>query len=203
MNVTNTINLTNIFEVGEILFMESDKNFSFEVVSSYNVKPLFGDEGRKVRLSVGVKEAIMVREDYTPNNFNPAEEVVNNENINIVELARLKGIKVGNPKVQIRKEGIKVGLFEKTVYSHFLTSDEVVRSDIPEAAGYNPNDSELWNSYLDGGDGALTNKSLTTELFNKGWVSDCCNSYPKKVAGLVLCSQCKGEFVSSVLEETS
>ena len=203
MNITNTINLTDIFEVGQVLFMESDRNYSFEVVSAYNVRPLFGDESRKLRLSSAVKEAIIIREDYTPNNFNPAEEVVNSDNINIVELARLKGIKIGNPKVQIRPGRLKVGLFDKTVYSHFLTADEVVRSDIPEAVGYNPNDSELWNDYLDGGDGAMKNKSLTTQLFEKGWVSDCCQAFPKQVAGLVLCQECKGEFVSSVLEEPS
>ena len=204
MNVTNTINLTEIFEVGQVLFMENNKDFSFEVVSAYNVTPLFGDEGRKVRLSKAVKEAIEVGKDYTPNNFNPAEEVVNDKGLNILEIARSKGVKIGNPKVQIRKAGMGVvGLTQETVYSHLKSADDVVRSDIPEAVGYNPNDSKLWNDYLNGGDGALANRHLTKELFNQGWVSDCCNAFPKRVAGLNLCGSCKGEFLSSVLEETS
>tara|TARA_R110002050_G_scaffold272004_1_gene415660 strand:- start:351 stop:980 length:630 start_codon:yes stop_codon:yes gene_type:complete len=204
MNVTNTINLTQIFEVGQVLFMESDKNFSFEVVSAYNVTPLFGVEGRKVRLAKAVKEAIEVGKDYTPNNFNPAEEVVNENNLNILEVAKSKGVKIGNPKVQIRKAGMgPVGLTQETVYSHLKSADDVVRSDIPQAVGYNPLDSKMWNDYLDGGDGALRNRNLTDNLFLKGFVSDCCQSFPYTVAGFVLCGNCKGEFVTSVLEETS
>jgi len=204
MNVTNTLVLTDLVSVGDVLFLESNKDFSFEVVSAYNVSPLFGELGRKVRLSTGVKEAIETSLDYTPNNFNPAEEVINEAGLSLLEIARVAGVRIGNPKVQIRKKGLgPVGLTQETVYSHFKTADEVVRSDVPEAAGYNPKDSKLWNDYLDGGNGALNNKELTDNLFLKGFVSDCCQSFPYTVAGYVLCGVCKGEFVSSVLEETS
>jgi hypothetical protein len=197
MNVTNTINLTQIFEVGQVLFMESDKNFSFEVVSAYNVTPLFGVEGRKVRLAKAVKEAIEVGKDYTPNNFNPAEEVVNENNLNILEVAKSKGVRIGNPKVQIRKAGMgPVGLTQETVYSHLKSADDVVRSDIPEAVGYNPLDSKMWNDYLDGGEGAIVDWRLQNKLMKLDFKSDCCDDFAKTVAGIELCQLCGGEFFS-------
>ena len=77
-------------------------------------------------------------------------------------LERTMGNRDWNPKVQIRKKGLgPVGLTQETVYSHLKSADDVVRSDIPQAVGYNPLDSKMWNDYLDGGDGALRNRNLT------------------------------------------
>ena len=91
----------------------------------------------------------------------------------------------------------------KTVYSNLMTASDVVRSDIPTAVGYEPKASAMWNDYLDGGNGALSDRSLTNNLFLKGFMSDCCSAPSKTVAGQALCAECKGDFVSSVLEETS
>jgi hypothetical protein len=91
----------------------------------------------------------------------------------------------------------------QTVYSHLRSASDVVRSDIPEAIGYESKMSQLWNDYLDGGEGAMNDRNLTNNLFLKGFVSDCCSAPSQNVAGYNLCRQCKGEFVSSVLEETS
>ena len=202
-NIGNTINLTNLFEVGEIIFLEENKDFSFEVVSPYNVKRLFGEDQKPVKLATGVKLALKEITGVSPTHFKPGELVVNSDNLTLVEVGELKNISVPN---NIKKSSGSVGpvpVNYKTVYSHLRSASDVVRSDIPEAIGYNSQSSELWNSYLDGGDGALSNKKLSRDLFTSGWRSDCCEKFVKTVAGIDLCSNCGGEFVCSALTEGS
>jgi len=200
-NLGNTINLTNLFEVGEIIFLEENSDFAFEVVSPYNVKPLFGESVKPVKLATGVKNALKEITGVSPTYFKPAELVVNSENLTLVEVGELKNISVPN---NIKKSTGSIGeipLNYQTVYSHLRSADDVVRSDIPEAVGYNSKSAALWNDYLDGGRGALNNTTLSNQLLTQFWESNCCGSYSKVVAGITLCSKCGGEFVCSALTE--
>ena len=111
-NLGNTINLTNLFEVGEIIFLEENSDFAFEVVSPYNVKPLFGESVKPVKLATGVKNALKEITGVSPTHFKPAELVVNSENLTLVEVGELRNISVPN---NIKKSNTTENVLEKRV----------------------------------------------------------------------------------------
>jgi len=196
-NITNTTPLTQLFEVGEIIFLEEDPTFSFEVLSPKMVSPLFGETKKSMSFANGVKLSLEILTGDHVNDFQPNHLVVNKDGLTVTQVGEEKNITVPM-KNKKGKGGVgPMSLLQKTVYSQFISSDQVVRSDIPEAVGYDSKSSKLWNDYLDGGEGALADWTLQNKLLKLDWNSDCCDSFMKKVAGIELCSNCGGEFSSS------
>lgn len=198
-NITNTTPLTRLFEIGEIIFLEEDSAFAFEVVSSKMVRPLFGEGTKSMSFANGVRLSLEIITGEHVNDFSPNNLVVNKDGLTVSQVGEINNI--GLPtKINKGKGGVgPVSLNHQTVYSNLLTASDVVRSDIPEAIGYDPNASALWNSYLDGGDGALASKALSSELMDKGWSTDCCGSYTRAVAGFTLCAKCGGEATFNLI----
>jgi hypothetical protein len=208
---TNTFNFGKTgIEIGTTLrFIEwtgsEDSRPRLEVASKLTATPLFGDKTKSVRLNEASRLAFKLETgtnltDYMSMDMWETED-------GTVLRTFVEDLEESNGFTKKSKKSLASpwtdNVHYETVYSHLKSADEVVRSDISEAIGYDPKASAFWNSYLDGGDGALENKNLTDILFKHGFVSDCCSAPSFKVAGYILCKQCKGEFVSSVLEETS
>ena len=178
-----------------------------EVMSKQGVKPLFGDKSGTVKLNQASRLAFKLETgenltEYMSMDMWETEDgtVLRTFVENLDEVNEFHGLTKSARKSQVSPW---TDISYRTVYSHLRSADDVVRSDIPEAIGYNPKSSSLWNDYLDGGDGAMNDRNLTNKLFLTGFMSDCCSAPSQIVAGYVLCRQCKGEFVTSVLEETS
>ena len=178
-----------------------------EVMSKQGVKPLFGDKSGTVKLNQASRLAFNLETgenltEYMSMDMWETEDgtVLRTFVENLDEVNEFHGLTKSGRKSQ---GSPWTDISYKTVYDHLRSADDVVRSDIPEAIGYNPKSSSLWNDYLDGGDGAMSDRNLTNKLFLTGFMSDCCSAPSQIVAGYVLCRQCKGEFVTSVLEETS
>jgi len=174
-----------------------------EITSKTTGKPFFGDKTQNIKLNAATRLAHSLNTGELLHDY-IAMDMWETETDNIVlrefvtDPSEFHGIKK-HTRLAKKPAHPYLDIHTPTVYSHLRTATDVLRSDIPEAAGYNPKSSELWNSYLDGGDGALSNKKMSRELFASGWKSDCCDRAMKTVAGIDLCSHCGGEFVCSAL----
>ena len=176
-----------------------------EVVSKTTVTPLFGDKTKGIKLNEASRLAFHLETGDKLTDY-MAMDLWETESGTVLrtfveDLGDTNGFSKSARKSKSAPWTGDVNY--QTVYSHLRSASDVVRSDIPEAIGYEPKMSRLWNDYLDGGEGAMNDRNLTNNLFLKGFVSDCCSAPSQTVAGYILCRQCKGEFVSSVLEETS
>ena len=208
---TNTFNFGKTgIEVGTTLrFIEwtgsEDSRPRLEVASKLTATPLFGDKTKSVRLNEASRLAFKLETGVNLTDY-MSMDMWETEDGTVLRTF-VEDLEESNGFTKKSKKSLASpwtdNVHYRTVYSHLKSADEVVRSDISQAVGYDPKSSAHWNSYLDGGDGALANKNLTDILFKHGFVSDCCSAPVFKVAGYALCKQCKGEFVSSVLEETS
>ena len=210
---TNTFNFGRTgLEVGTVIRYvdwtgSEDSRPRLVVSSKTTASPMFGDNTKSIKLNEASRIAFRLETGEHLTQY-MAMDMWETEDGNLLrsyltdgeEVNEMNGVSA-SPKKQAGMG--PVGLLQKTAYSHLMTASDVVRSDIPTAVGYEPKASAMWNDYLDGGNGALSDRSLTNTLFLKGFMSDCCSAPSKTVAGQALCRQCKGEFVSSVLEETS
>lgn len=204
-DLTNRTHLLELFQVGDFLFLKDDTDFVFRVLTTTLVEPLFGVEGRRIRFAVAVQEALDLVHDEPTNAFNPNREVVTADGITVVSHASNLGVTVpdalhGRKNKKSETLG-QIPVTHTTVYSHLATADDVVRTAVPTAVGFVPGHAELWNDFLLGGKGALNDKRLTEELFEWNWVSVCCGSFSKTVAGIRLCRKCGDFFAPRGQEE--
>ena len=206
MKNTNTYNFGQCgLEIGTVIrYIEwngtEEDRPRLEVVSKTTGKPLFGDSNKNVKLNQASRLAHFLNTgellyDYMSMDMweTETDKIVLRELVS--DQTEFNGIRKSKSGLSKKPAHPYLDIHTPTVYSHLRSATDVVRSDIPEAIGYNPKSSELWNSYLDGGRGALSSSSITDQLWNRDWVSDCCESYMKKVAGIELCRMCGGEFV--------
>ncbi len=204
-DLTNRTHLLELFQVGDFLFLKDDTDFVFRVLTATLVEPLFGAEGRRVRFANAVQEALDTVHDEPTNAFNPNREVVTADGVTVVSHANTRGVTIPDATRNRKNKKVvtlgQISVTHNTVYSHLRSADDVVTTAVPEAVGFVAGHAELWADFLAGGEGALNNKRLSDELFEWNWVSVCCGSFSKTVAGIRLCRKCGDFFVPRGQEE--
>ncbi len=204
-DLTNRTDLLSLFQVGDFLFLKDDTDFVFRVLTATLVEPLFGDEGRRIRFATAVQEALDTVHDEPTNEFNPNREVVTADGVTVVSHANTRGVTIPDATRNRKNKKVvtlgQISVTHNTVYSHLRSADDVVTTAVPEAVGFVAGHAELWADFLAGGEGALNNKRLSDELFEWNWVSVCCGSFSKTVAGIRLCRKCGDFFVPRGQEE--
>jgi len=195
-NTTNTLNLTSVFDKGDVLVSTIDPDLSVEVVSPYMVEM----NAKRVRFAVATK-TVLTDAGLEATEFNPADLWEDTDGVSVGQRFAEANIVAPSPtKKRKGKTGFQIPATGQTRYSHLRSADDVVTTDIPEAHGYIAGQAELWKDYLAGGKGALQDDRLSNKLLNEGWVSVCCNAYAKEVAGVTLCKTCGGFFESAEME---
>ena len=190
-DLTNRTDLLSLFQVGDFLFLKDDTDFVFRVLTATLVEPLFGEAGRRVRFANAVQEALDTVHDEPTNAFNPNREVVTADGVTVVSHANALGVTVPDATRNRKNKKVetlgKIPVTYQTVYSKYRTATDVVTAVEPTAVGFVEGHAELWADYLAGGEGALTNRKLSGDLFDRGWKSVCCDALSKTVAGIRLC----------------
>ena len=166
-----------------------------EVASKTTATPLFGDKTKNIKLNQASRLAHMVTTGETLYDYMSMDMWETEEGVVLRDLVTDFSGYNGLGKLGVSKKPAHpyLDIHTPTVYSHLMTATDVVRSDIPEAIGYDKKSSGLWNDYLDGGEGAASDKNLSSLLMDQGWASDCCGYSTKMVAGFTLCKKCGGE----------
>jgi hypothetical protein len=170
-----------------------------EVTSKTTGKPFFGDVTKNIKLNEASRIAFRLDTGEKLTNYMSMDMWETLEGVTLRDLLQNENEFNGFSKTSRKSKDSPWtdNLHYKTVYSHLKSADDVVRSDIPEAIGYDKKASSLWNDYLDGGEGGLADWRLQNKLMKLDFKSDCCDDFAKTVAGIELCKLCGGEFISS------
>jgi hypothetical protein len=157
-------------------------------------------EGKSQTLHKATQALLLDREGTLPESYKVTDLWITDEGLTLTEVAEAKALTTHTVKDKSAKQPWFNNVAHRTVYSNLATADEVVATAVPSAVGFVQGNAELWADYLAGGQGALANRKLTSDLFEKGWKSVCCDALAKNVAGISLCKNCGGEFVSAEKE---
>lgn len=154
-------------------------------------------EGKQVTLKKATDSTFLERDGELPESYKVTDVWVTYDGRTLTEVAEDKALATHVVKDGSRKKPWFENAEYKTVYSNYKSATDVVTADEPTAVGYKAGYAELWQDYLAGGPGALNDSKLSKKLFEKEWKSVCCKANAKTVAGIRLCKNCGGEFVSA------
>ncbi len=170
-----------------------------EVTFAYTNKTrgVLNGENKSQTLHNASEYLFLDREGELPESYKVTDLWVTNDGLTLTEVAEAKALSTHTVKNKSRKAPWFDKTDYKTVYANCKTATDVVTTVKPTAVGFVEGHAELWADYVAGGDGALANRKLSGELFDKGWKSVCCDALSKTVAGIRLCKNCGSEFVSA------
>ena len=157
-------------------------------------------EGKSQTLHKATQGLLLDREGELPEVYKVTDLWVTNDGLTLTEVAQANALATHEVRDKSRKAPWVNDVTYKTVYSNYKTATDVVTAVEPTAVGFVEGHAELWADYLAGGEGALTNRKLSGDLFDRGWKSVCCDALSKTVAGIRLCKNCGAEFVSAEVE---
>lgn len=157
-------------------------------------------EDKSQTLHKATQGLLLDREGELPESYKVTDLWVTQDGLTLTEVAEANALATH----VVRDKSKSVPWFDnaqyKTVYSNYKSATDVVTADEPTAVGYTAGYAELWADYLAGGPGALNDRKLSKQLFEKEWKSVCCKANAKTVAGVRLCKNCGAEFVSAEAE---